>query len=114
MVELTVGLAIVGILMISLAMSLDAFAKLNRSQLVRQQCISAGQAQLESLAVRGESISDEDFARLWPRLAVSIERSGGTGQWEGMELVKVTTSGKSFGREVKVQLSRYVLTGKGR
>ncbi len=42
-------------------------------------------------------------------MSVSIQQSEGTGQWEGMKLVKVTAGGKSFRKEVKVQLSRYIL-----
>jgi len=107
--ELTVGLTLLGILLISFALSLHAFAKFNRYQLVRQRCIAAAQAQLDSLTVTGKPIPVEDFERLWPRLTVSIKNSEGTGQWAGTQLVEVTTKGKSFRNEVKVQLSRYIL-----
>jgi len=107
--ELTVGLTILGILLISFALSLHAFAKFNRYQLVRQRCITAAQAQLDSLTVMGKPITTEDFERLWPRLTVSIKNSEGTGQWADIQLVEVTTKGKSFRNEVKVRLSRYIL-----
>lgn len=107
--ELIVGLTILGILLAGLAMSLYGFAKFNRYQLVRQQCIAAAQAELDCIASTGKPISDEDFERLWPKLSVSIKKSPGAGQWQGMELVEVTTNGKSFRTEVKIHLARYIL-----
>jgi hypothetical protein len=107
--EMVMALTILGVLSIGLALSLDGLGRFNRYQLMRQRCIAAAQAELDSLTVTGEPISDEDFSRLWPGLVVSIEKSEGTGQWQGMKLVKVTTSGKSLRKEVKVQMSRYIL-----
>jgi len=107
--EIIVGLSILGILLAGLAMSLYGFAKFNRYQLVRQQCIAAAQAELDSIASTGKPISDEDFERLWPKLSVSIKKSPGAGQWQGTELVEVTTNGKSFRTEVKIHLARYIL-----
>ena len=107
--EVVVALTILGILLIGLAVSLDAFRRFNHYQLVKQRCISAAQAQLDSITATGKSIRDEDFKRLWPKLSVSFEKSAGTGQWEGMKLVKVAARGNSLDKEVKVKLSRYVL-----
>jgi len=107
--EMTVALTVLGAVLVGFALSLHAFAKFNRYQLERQRCIAAAQAQLDSIAATSESIPAEDFERLWPRLSVSIKKSAGTGQWEGLELVEVTTKAKSFRHEVKVQLSRYIL-----
>jgi type II secretory pathway pseudopilin PulG len=105
--ELTVSMTILGILVAGLALSLHGFAKFNRYQLVRQQCIAAAQAQLESMAATGAPVPDEDFDRLWSNLSISIKKSPGTDQWSAMELVEVTAVGKSFRKEVKIQLSRY-------
>lgn len=109
--EIVAALAILGILLAGLAMSLNVFAKANRYQLVKQRCIAAAQAQLDSITVTGSPIPEEDFSRLWPRLGVSIKASEGIGQWQGMKLVEVTATGSSFGKQVKVELSRYVLGG---
>ncbi len=109
MTEIIISLTILGILLIGLALSLDAFRRFNHYQLVKQRCIAAAQAQLDSITATGKSIPDEDFKRLWPKLSVSIKESAGTGQWEGMKLVKVAARGNSFDKEVKVKLSRYVL-----
>ena len=105
--EIVVSMTILGILLAGLALSLHGFAKFNRYQLVRQQCIAAAQAELESMATTGGPIPDEDFARLWSNLSVSITKSPGIGQWSSMELTEVTAVGKSFRKEVKIQLSRY-------
>ena len=107
--EITVASAIFGLLFVGLALSLYGFAKFNRYQLVRQQCIAAAQAELDSITITGKPIPDEDFKRLWPKLGVNIKSSAGTGQWQAMTLVEVTANGMSFSKEVKVQLARYVL-----
>ena len=107
--EIMVSLTVLGILLAGLAVSLHGFAKFNRHQLVRQHCIAAAQAQLDSITATGKPIPDEDFKRLWPKLNVSIEDSAGIGQWKGMRLVKVTTSGNSFDKKVEIELCRYIL-----
>ena len=107
--ELTVALIVLGILLSCLAVSLSGFQRFNHCQLVRQRCIAAAQAELDSIDVTGKQISREDFERLWPQLSVSIEKSDGTGQWEGLQLIKVRTQAESFNRNVEVELSRYVL-----
>jgi type II secretory pathway pseudopilin PulG len=106
--EMIVALSVLGILLVLFALSLDAYARFNRYQLVRQQCIAAAQAQLDSFTVVGKEIPTEEFNRLWPNLDVSVDRSAGTGQWEQIELVEVTTSGKSYRNKVEIKLSRYV------
>ena len=107
--EIIVASGMLGILLVGLAMSMYGFAKFNRYQLVRQQCIAAAQAELDSITATGTPIPDEDFKRLWPRLDVNIKSSAGTNQWQEMTLVEVTTNGLSYSKEVKVKLARYVL-----
>ena len=110
--EIIVASAILGILLVGLAMSLYGFAKFNRYQLVRQQCIAAAQAELDSITTTGKPIPDEDFKRLWPKLDVNIKSSAGTDHWQAIVLVEVTTNGMSYNKEVKVKLARYVLESK--
>ncbi len=107
--EIIVASAIIGMLLAGLAMSLYGFAKFNRYQLVRQQCIAAIQATLDSITATGKPIPAEDFKRLWPKLDVNIESSAGTGQWQDMKLVEVTVKGMSYNKQVKITLARYVL-----
>jgi hypothetical protein len=109
--ETVAALTILATIMIGLAVSMDGFARFNRYLLMKQQCMAAAAAELDSISVTGRPISEEDFERLWPGLSVSVEQSGGTGQWEGMKLVEVTTSARSYRKEVSVRLSRYILVG---
>lgn len=109
--EMTVSLTLMAMLLAGLALSLHGIAKFNHYQLVRQKCIAAAQAQLESIAVTGGPIPDEDLADLWSNISVSAEKSPGTGQWSSMELVEVTAIGRSFRKEVRIQLSRYLRHG---
>ncbi len=108
--ELIVSATVLGTILICFTLFLHGTAKFNRFQLLRQQCIAAAQAQLDSLTITGQSISDEDFKRLWPKINIDTKQSDGTGQWEGMKLVEVAASGMSFDTPVKVQLSRYIIT----
>jgi type II secretory pathway pseudopilin PulG len=112
--ELVVSLTILGVILAGLAMSLDGIRRLNDYQLVRQRCVSAAQAELDSIAITGKAIDESDFERLWPKMTVSIEQSQGAGQWEGMQLVRVTTSAESSKNKVEIRLSRYFASGTGR
>lgn len=106
--EMTVSLTVIAMLLAGVAFSLNGIAKFNHYQLVRQQCIAAAQAELDSLTATGKPIEDEDFSRIWPQLSVSIEKSAGQGQWQGTQLVKVTTSGKYLRKQVIIEMSRYI------
>jgi len=107
--ELVVALGILGILLTCLAISLSGFRRFNYYQMTRQRCISAAQAQLDCIAVTGSAIGDEDFERLWPKLSVSVEKSDGLGQWQGLTLITVKTKAKSLNRDIEVELRRYIL-----
>ena len=110
--ELIVSATVLGMILVCLALFLYGTAKFNRFQLLRQQCIAAAQAQLDSIAIMGQSISDEDFKRLWPKISITTKQSNGAEQWEGMKLVEVAASGMSFDTPVKVELSRYIIIEK--
>ncbi|UCD56051.1 MAG: hypothetical protein JSV16_09365 [Candidatus Hydrogenedentota bacterium] len=110
--EVIVAMGLLGLLLAGMALSLHTMAKFNRYQLIRQRCIAAAQAQLDSIAATGEPIGDEDIKRLWPGLGVSVRRSPGTDQWRGLELIEVTASGKSFRKDVTIRLSRYIQADK--
>jgi type II secretory pathway pseudopilin PulG len=108
MVEIIVALTVLAMLLAAVAFSLNGMAKFNRYQLIRQQCIAAAQAELDSMTATGESISNEEFSRLWPELKVSVKETEGTDQWEGMKLVEVIASGKYLRKQVTIELSRYI------
>jgi len=106
--ELIVAMTVLGIVLVGLALSLNGFTRFNHYQLVRQRCIASAQAQLDSLTATGESISKSEFEKLWPKITFTIEETAGKGQWQGMKLVKVTTSGTSTNNKARVTLSRYI------
>jgi type II secretory pathway pseudopilin PulG len=106
--EVTVAMIVMGIILAGLALTLNVMARFNRYQLTRQRCLAAAQAQLDCIAATGKPINNADFERLWPSLSVAIYTSRGIGQWQGMELVRITTTGKSFNKQVKVEQYRYL------
>jgi prepilin-type N-terminal cleavage/methylation domain-containing protein len=106
--ELLVSISVLGILLLSFSLTLNEFRKFNRRQVVKQQCISAAQAQLDSISVTGRQISAEDFNSLWPAITCSVEITEGNDQWKGLKLASVKTAGKSFSREITVNLSRFI------
>jgi len=106
--EIAVSLTVIAMLLAGVAFSMNGIAKFNHYQLVRQQCIAAAQAELDSLTATGMPIEEEDFNRIWPQLKVSIEKTAGQGQWQGAQLVKVTTTGKYLRKQVTIELSRYI------
>ncbi|MFC1603858.1 hypothetical protein ACFL5F_02415 [Planctomycetota bacterium] len=110
--EIAVSLTVMAMLLAGVAFSLNGMAKFNRYQLIRQQCIAAAQAELDSLTATGKPIDDEDFSRIWPQLSVSIEKSAGQGQWQDTQLAKVTTSGRYLRKQVTIELSRYIASDK--
>ena len=108
LMEIIIAVFLLGVLITAFTLSLSGFARFNRFQLVRQQCVSAAQAELDSIAATGEPIPEEDMKRLWPKLDVSIELSDGTGRWQGLKFVEIQVNGLSFNQQVKIQLSRYI------
>jgi hypothetical protein len=108
LVELVTAMFILGLMMAVLAISLSGYAKFNDYLMVRQRCVAAADAQLDSIAVTGAAISDDDLRRLWPNVKISVEQSDGQGQWKGLKLIKVKAEGKSRRKMVTVELSRYV------
>lgn len=105
--ETMVAMAILGIIMVCMALGLKTFGNFNQYQFARQRCISAAQAQLDSISATGKPIADNDNERLWPRIKIQIEKSEGNGQWQGLTLVKVKTSTMSFQRHVNIEMARY-------
>ena len=111
MAELLISLSVLAFLLVCFGMTLHEFRKFNGHQLVRQKCISAAQAQLDSIAVTGRQIAVEDFERLWPGITYSIEITGGNDRWTGLKLVSVKTAGRSYRSEITINLSRYIKAG---
>jgi type II secretory pathway pseudopilin PulG len=106
--EMIVSMTILGLIVVGLAISMRGAAGFNRYQWSRQQCIAAGQAQLDSLTATGKPLSDEQIHRLWPNVTVAMERWAGQGQWDGLDRVQVTATAKVGAHRTEIRLTRYV------
>ncbi len=106
--EMATAVFVLGLLLSCLAVAMDNVGRFNTYQLVRQQCIAAAQAELDSIEATGEPIFEEDRQRLWPGIEVAIERREGQGDWTGLELVKATARGTANGKKVEIELARYM------
>ena len=113
MIEVITALGVLVVIMACLALSARTFGKLNAVQLRKQQCLSAAQAQLDSISMTGDRIGQDDLNRLWNGIEIAVEEEEGKGQWEGLKLVKVTAAGMAQKREVKIELSRYLASEGG-
>ncbi|MEN6386992.1 MAG: hypothetical protein ABFD79_17570 [Phycisphaerales bacterium] len=107
MTETMVALALLGVIMFCMAIGMRTFGGLNQYLYAKQRCISAAWAQLDSIKATGRPIIAEDNERLWPRVKIQIEQSDGTGQWEGLKLMKVKAETMSMGNHVQVEMARY-------
>jgi len=108
--ETVAALAILGLLMTGLVISQHHLGTFNALMFARERCTAAGLAQLDSISATDRQIEETEFARLWPGVRSKVERTAGQGDWTGLTLVKVIAVTKRKGREVKVELSRYVQT----
>ena len=107
MTELIVSLLVFTMLLAAFAAALNGFKKFNRIQLLRQHCISAAQATLDSIAANGSIIPEDDAGRLWPDVVIQIVQTEGKNQWKGLTLITVTAKTAKYHRNTEVQLSRY-------
>ena len=106
--ELIIGIALLMLAMAGLTISVVGISRFNHYQWTRQRCTAAASAQLDSLAAAGEPIADAEIEQLWPTVSVAIERMPGVGPWDGLELLRVTATGKVGKRPVVVCLTRYL------
>jgi type II secretory pathway pseudopilin PulG len=106
--EVIVGIALLSLAIAGLAISVLGISRFNRYEWTCQRCTAAASAQLDSLAATGKPIADAEIERLWPQVNVATERTGGSAPWDGLELLRVTATGKAGARVVTVCLTRYL------
>jgi type II secretory pathway pseudopilin PulG len=106
--ELIVGITVLAALIIAVTLSLHGFKQFNHYQWMRQHCLAAAQAQMDSVATTAAVIPETQLQALWPRVTVALTREPGQGQWQGLQRIDVMAQGKSYERTVKITLSRYV------
>lgn len=110
--ELLVGLSLIGLILAALAAARYQARELHGLHLLKQRCVSAARAQIDSIAATGRALPDAEVRRLWPGVKVAVERAAGEGDWAGLTRVSVTASARRSDRAVRVVLGRYV-AGKG-
>jgi hypothetical protein len=101
--------ALLGLIIVLLAVATGSFSRFNEYQWARQRCLAAATAELDSITATGSPIGTQDLERLWPHVAVSVDRAPADGPWVGLELIKVTASAG----QVKVRLVRYIRSKPG-
>lgn len=113
LIEVITALGVLAVIMVCISLSARTFGQLNEVQLRKQQCLSAAQAQLDSIAMTGEFIGKDDLNRLWRGVGIIVEEEEGKGQWKGLRLVKVTAEAMAHQGQVKVELCRYITSEGG-
>lgn len=107
-VEVLVSIGLLVMLVGSVGSLWSSMQKLNRGHLARQRCLAAAQAQIEHVARTGRPLGEGDVERLWPGIQLTVERTPGAGQWEGLHRLKVVARCEAGGQEVNLHLARYV------
>jgi hypothetical protein len=105
--ETMIALALLVTIMTCMAIGLKVFGNFNRYLYAKQRCIAAAQAQLDSISATGMPISDETNKRLWPKVKIKIEESPGSGQWQGLKLIKVKAIEQSGTKQAHIEIGRY-------
>lgn len=107
--ELIVSLSGLGILMAMLAVTLFWAGRCHHLLFLRQKCIAAAQAQIESICTRGLPIEPNKATALWPDVELQTQILPGLDQWQGLGLIQATASIRSGRTVVQISLARYAL-----
>jgi hypothetical protein len=110
-VEVITSLFLLILLTAALMTAMRFYGIVNHSQMARQRCLSAAQAQLDSITVRKIRLSQEDIQRLWPGVACVVEKQPGQAAWKGLDLYTVTATTKIRKRVISVRMNRYIQSG---
>jgi hypothetical protein len=108
--EAAVVLAVIMVLSMAIVSAAGMCRHLNWILLIRQQCLSAARAQIDSLTATGGLLDDEQVRRLWPGISVSVVFQDGREQWQGLRCCVVTASAKGRKRDIEVRLCRYFVS----
>ena len=106
--ELLISIVILAGVIAGFGETMNAVGKINHYQLARQRCLSAAEAQLDSIAATGLAIPAADVQRLWPGTKTTVTRQPGKGEWAGLELAEAGASMTALGQPVSVTLKRYI------
>ena len=89
--------------------AINASGRFNDHQWTQKRCIAAAQAQLDALTAGAEPLTNEQNQRLWPDITISLQRTPGQNQWQGLTLATATATAQSRQRKtVAITLARYI------
>ena len=106
--ELTIAIGLLVGLGICATTFLHRSGQLNGHLHGQMRCLAAAEAQLDSLATRREPLAVGVVERFWPGVAVTVDQEPGRGDWAGLTRLHVEATTTVNGRDVAVQLARYV------
>lgn len=107
-IELAVALAVLLAIMAALGSLLYSTGNYSRILWARQQCIAAGQAQLDCIAKTGKPLPASDVERLWPGVQFTVDSSPGAGPWDSLRQVRIQVNIRVRNKTVEVVCSRYL------
>lgn len=108
LVETIVSLTVFTFLLGGFALLLGQLKSYGQYNLVRQQCIQAASAELDSISATGEGLDGKVLSSIWDGIETEITVSGGVGDFDGLMLVEVRAVGEMPKKEIAITLSRYV------
>lgn len=110
-IELLTAIFLLIVITAALMASLEFHGHCNQVQWARQRCVSAAQAQLDSIMMQKSELSQEDLHRLWPGVKCTVAKQPGQVSWQGLNLYTVTATVKVHRRTVSIELKRYISAG---
>lgn len=106
--EMQTSVILLALLLFCFTVGMNGFARINDYHIVKQRCIAAAQAQLDSIEMTGAELEKEKFESLWPKVEYQIQQSFPDEQWKGTKLIRVSAASQSFNHKVKIELCRYI------
>lgn len=106
--EFLVTFTILSAILVSFAVLLGYVKEFGEYNIIRQHCIQAANAQLDSITATSKPLTDDKIKSLWDKVATDIKITDGQGQWNGLKLVKVKSTSFLRKKEIIIELARYV------
>lgn len=106
--EILVGLVVLGILLSVMTQLIIRSRTVSKRFQLKQQCITAIQAQLDSIQFGQGKLAEDEIKANWPKVDLKVKASPAEGKWIGFTLYEVTGRYKAGPNVRSVVLSRYV------
>ena len=106
--EFLVSFTVLSAILVCFAILLGHIRDFGRYNLIRQHCIQAANAQLDSITAISKPLTNDKIESLWDKVSTEIKITDGQGQWNGLKLVKVKSTSSAWKKEITIELARYV------